>query len=84
MLAARLNEAVLRAVEEHALTPEVIDQVLLLAEGDDCQERQDSLSLQVKDLERRISRLVNAREAGAEAASLVAKLRTLEASRMSL
>jgi Recombinase zinc beta ribbon domain len=84
MSAARLNEAVLRAVEEHALTPEAIDEVLLLAERDDVQERQDSLSLQATDLERRIARILDAIEAGGEAASLVQKLRTLEARRASV
>jgi hypothetical protein len=78
---AVLNEAVLQAIEEHALTPKVIDQVILLAERDDVREQEDSLERQERDLNRRIARVVEAIEAGGEVASLVEKLRTLEGSK---
>ncbi len=73
-----MNEAVLRAVEEHALTPEAIEQVILLTERDDVTERRDALDAERRDVERRINRVVAAIEAGGEAVSLIAKLRDLE------
>ena len=39
---AEMNEAVLQAIEEHALTPEAIEQVIHSAERDDVRERQDA------------------------------------------
>ena len=36
---AEMNEAVLSAVEEHALTPAAIEQVIQLTERDDAQEQ---------------------------------------------
>ena len=76
-----MNEAVLQAVEEHALTPEAIEQVIHLSERDDVTELQDKLEREQKDIEKRIARLVAAIETGGDAASLVAKLRELEARR---
>src|SRR5262249_4566121 len=38
-----LTEAVLQAVEAHALTPEAVEQVIQLAERDDARERADLL-----------------------------------------
>ncbi len=75
-----MNEAVLQAVEEHALTPEAIEQVIHLSERDDVTELQGKL-VRERDVEKRIARLVAAIETGADAASLVAKLRELEARR---
>lgn len=79
MPVAEMNEWVLQAVEEHALTPEAIEQVINFSERDDVTERQDALSREQKDVAKRIARLVSAIEGGADASSLVAKLRELEA-----
>ena len=76
---ADLNEAVLQAVEEHALTPEAIEQVIRLSERDDVADLQATLLREQKDIAKRIGRLVAAIETGADATSLVEKLRTLEA-----
>jgi hypothetical protein len=81
---ADVNEAVLQAVEEHALTPEAVEQVIHLSERDDVTDRHDQLQRERKDVEKRIARLVAAIEAGADAASLVAKLRELEARRTAI
>ena len=72
---AEMNEAVLQAIEEHALTPEAIEQVILFTERDDIAEQQDALERERKDIDKRIARLVAAIETGGDAASLVAKLR---------
>jgi len=74
-----VNEAVLRAVEEHALTPEAVEQVIHLSERDDVTELQDKLGRESKDIEKRIARLVAAIETGGDAAPLVLKIRELEA-----
>jgi hypothetical protein len=74
-----LNEAVLQAVEEHALTPEAIEQVIHLSERDDVTELQAKLAREQKDIAKRIARFVAAIETGGDAASLVSKLRQLEA-----
>ena len=78
---ATLNEAVLDAIEEHALTPEAVEQVVQLTERDDVRDRQDALQRERKDVDRRIARLVSAIEAGGDAPSLVAKVRELEGRR---
>ena len=74
-----MNEAVLVAIEEHALTPEAIEQVVTLTERDDIRDRQAALARERKDVERRISRLVSAIETAGDVASLAAKIRELEA-----
>jgi hypothetical protein len=84
MPVADVNEAVLQAVEEHALTPEAIEQVINLSERDDVADRQHALARERKDVEKRIARLVAAIETGGDAASLVAKLRELEARRQAI
>jgi hypothetical protein len=81
---AAMNEAVLQAVEEHALTPEAIEQVVQLTERDDVLQQQAALGREAKDVEKRIARLVAAIETGGDAASLVAKLRVLEARRSAI
>jgi len=84
MPVADLNEAVLRAIEEHTLTPEAVEQVVLLTERDDVRERQQQLGYELADVERQIARLT---EAVAKAAStlpvesLIAKLQDLEGRR---
>ena len=79
-----MNAAVLQAVEEHALTPEAVEQVIHLSERDDVAELQDRLERERKDVEKRIARLVTVIETGGDAASLVAKLRQLEARRTAI
>jgi site-specific DNA recombinase len=79
-----MNEAVLQAVEEHALTPEAIEQVILLTERDDFRDQQITNERERKDIDRRIERLVAAIETGGDAVSLVAKLQQLEARKQSI
>jgi hypothetical protein len=79
-----MNEAVLCAIEEHALTPEAIEQVVRLTERDDAREQQVALGRERKDLEKRIARLVAAVETAGDIASLGAKLRELEARRAAI
>ena len=81
MPVADVNEAVLQAVEEHALTPEAIELVIHLSEREDVRDQRVTLERERKDIEKRITRIVAAIETGA-AMSLVAKLRELEASRL--
>ncbi len=81
MPVGEMNEAVLTAIEEHALTPEAVEQVVRLSERDDTREKQTALERERKDVERRIGRLVRAIETGGEVESLVSKLRELEARR---
>ena len=79
MKVAELNEAVLQAAEEHALTPEAIEQVIHLSERDDVTDLQAKLTRERKDIEKRITRLTAAIETGDKPAALVAKIRELEA-----
>jgi len=60
-----MNEAVLQAVEEHALTPEAVEQVIALTERDELRDRRERLEAEGKDVERRIARLITVVEAGA-------------------
>ena len=73
-----MNEAVLQAIEEHALTPEAVEQVVQLTERDDARDQEAALRRDLNDVEKRIARLVAAIETGGDAASLVAKVRDLE------
>ena len=79
-----MNEAVLQAIEEHALTPEAIEQVVQLTERDEMRDQQDALKHEQQDIEQRLARLVAAIEIGGEAASLVAKVKELEARRVAI
>ena len=79
-----VNEAVLQAIEEHALTPEAVEQVIQLTERDDVAERRARLDREAKDVEKRVKRLVEAIEAGSDAAPLVDRLRQLEARRQGI
>ncbi len=76
-----MNEAVLQAIEEHALTPEAVEQVIQLTERDDARDQQMALTRERKDVEKRIKRLVAAVETAGDVSSLAAKLRELEARR---
>jgi site-specific DNA recombinase len=79
--AADMNEDVLQAIEEHALTPEAIEQVILLTERDDQRERKAAIEREAKDVARRIARVLAAIETdeATPAASLRGRLRELEA-----
>jgi site-specific DNA recombinase len=79
-----MNEAVLQAIEEHALTPEAIEQVILLTERDDLRDQQVALDRELADIEKRIGRLVAAIETGADSISLITKLRELEGRKMTI
>jgi len=84
MPAADAHEAVLAAIEEHALTPEAIEQVIQLSERDDVREQQGRLEREEKDVAKRIKRLVEVIEGGGDAPSLVERLRQLEARRKAI
>ena len=79
-----INEQMLSAIEAHALTPEAIEQVIQLSERDDVGEKQDALRKEQQRVARGIERLVAAITEGGDAASLVAKLRELEARQKAL
>jgi hypothetical protein len=84
MSVAEMNEAVLQAIEEHALTPEAVEQVIQLTERDDVQEQQVALARERKDVENRLVRLRAAIETGGEAGTLVARIHELEARRTAI
>jgi hypothetical protein len=73
-----MNEAVLNAVEGHALTPEAVEHVIQLTERDDLRDRRSNLEREATDVGRRIKRLVEVIEDGDNAESLVDKLKVLE------
>jgi hypothetical protein len=79
-----MNEAVLEAIEEHALTPEAVEQVIALTERDDAQEQPAALERERKDIEKRIARLVVAVETAGDIKSVAEKLRELEARRTAI
>ena len=76
-----MNEAVLQAIEEHALTPEAVEQVVTMTERDDAREQVEALTRERKDVERRIDRFVQIIETAGDVASVATKLRDLEARR---
>jgi DNA invertase Pin-like site-specific DNA recombinase len=84
MPVVELNEAVLQAIEAHALTPEAIEQVIHLSERDDVTELQEKLARERKTIEKRIARLIEAIEAAGDVTSLTDKLRELEARRKAI
>ncbi len=79
-----LNDAVLEAIEAHALTPEAIQQVILVGERNDVIDQQVRLESEQKNIEKRLGRLVAVIEGGGDAASLVAKVRELEARKVAI
>lgn len=79
-----LEEAVLQAVEEHALTPEAVDQVVLLSEQNDLADRRDALVAEAADVDTKLSRLVALAEAGGDVAPLAARIRELQEKRQAL
>jgi len=81
-----MDEAVLRAVEEVALVPGVVESIVQLSERDDEVERHATLAKDRADLDKRIAKLVTIIE-GAEGGGLVSlttRLRQLEAARKDL
>jgi site-specific DNA recombinase len=84
MPVADMNEQILQRVEEHALTPEAVELVINLSEREDATDLQAKLARERKDVEKRIARLIAAIETGGDAASLVAKVRDLEARRSAI
>ena len=74
---AEMNEAVLCAIEEHALTPEAIENVVLMSEMDDVQDAKATLERERKDVTKRIANITAAIEADGMG-SLLRRLRELE------
>ena len=74
-----MNEAVLQAIEKHALTPEAIESVIQFSERDDVDDQRTLLDREAKDVAKRIDRITSAIAQGGEMVSLVGKLRDLEA-----
>jgi DNA invertase Pin-like site-specific DNA recombinase len=79
-----MHEAVLCAIEEHALTPEAIEAVILASRQEGSAAVERSLKHELAELEKRIARLTDALAAGGELASLVAKLREFETKKTAL
>jgi site-specific DNA recombinase len=74
-----MDEVVLQAIEEHALTPEAINQVIQATERDDVKETQARLLRELADVEKRCTALMKVVEAGAgDVDTLVNRLRELE------
>jgi hypothetical protein len=84
MAVTDLNEAVLQAIEQHALTPEAIEQVVQLSERDDVADLQLKLTREQDDIIKRIARLVAAIETGGDVPSLVSKVREWERRRAAI
>lgn len=77
-----VNEAVLFAVEEHALTPENVEAVIRMFESGDVPDRAGALDREEIDVVKRIGRVTRALEmADGDSPSLVAKLKELESRR---
>jgi hypothetical protein len=74
-----LDEAVLTAIEEHVLTLEAVEQVILLSERDDHSEKQVILDREHQSNVKKITRLLEAIEqGGGSVAAVIEKLRALE------
>jgi site-specific DNA recombinase len=81
---AEMNEAVLAAIEQHALTPDAVAQVIALTERDDAREQHALLLRERTDVQKRIDRLVAVVETARDITSLAEKLRALEARRTAI
>lgn len=57
-----MNEAIVHAVEEHALTPAAVQQIIHVIEPVDLSKRCGTLERDRKEIKQRISRLVAAME----------------------
>ena len=85
LMVADMNEAVLRAIEEHALTPEAVEAAVIAMQGDVSAKVARSLEREVKALDEKIDRLTDAiAKGGGAVSSLVAKLKELDAKRSNL
>jgi len=77
-----VDEAILRAVEDIALTPETVEFVIQLSERNDSAERQDALLRERADVEKRLAKLVQVLETtDGDVATVTARIRELEARR---
>ena len=80
MATSVLNEAVLQAIEEHALTPEAIERVIALSERDDVKEKEVALFQEQGHNARKQKNLMNAIAGGTEGPTiLVGEIERLEA-----
>jgi site-specific DNA recombinase len=84
MAVESMNEAVLREIEWHVLTPEAVEHAILLTEREDLVDRRAQLAVERQTVERQIARLVEAIAKGGQLDSLLDKVRTLEARRSAL
>ena len=73
-----MNEAVLQNIEEHALTPEAIEQVVLLSERSEAADLRTNLERERAEVEKKIKNLTTAIESGGELASLITRIGELE------
>ncbi len=74
-----VDEAVLSAIEEHALTAQAIEQVIQLSERDDVAEQRERIEKEAIDIAGRLRRLLEVVESGGDAASVLHRIRDLEA-----
>jgi site-specific DNA recombinase len=81
---ADMEDAVLTAIEDIALTPEAVEGVLVAMQSNVSAAAVRSVERELKELDKRIARLTDAIAAGGELTSLVAKLREMEAKRAKL
>ena len=79
MPVGEMDEAVLTAIENVALTPEAVEAVIMSMQRNVGEKVARSLKKELAEVEKRIARMTDAIAAGGELASLVAKLRELEA-----
>ena len=76
---SEMNEEILQAIEEHALTPEAVEHVVQATERDDIDDLRTQLLLEQKGNDKRIKNLHEAIEVGGDAITLVARVHELEA-----
>ena len=79
-----MHEAVLTAIEEHALTPEAVEAVVRSTQRDVSATVARSFERELKELEKRIARLTDAIVAGGEMPALLGKMKELEARRAAI
>ena len=73
------NETILSTIEKHALTPEAIERVILLAEESAQEDAGDRLRRELKDIEKKLGRFLKAIEAGVDPVTIAPKMKELEA-----
>jgi hypothetical protein len=77
-----VNEEVLRAIEEHILTPEAIDTVVTtLTKGSELRDEQQELRDELQDIEKKIGKYAAAVAAAPDVKSILGELRKLETRR---